>query len=196
MSRRRLTPEEQELWNKVARTTRRRRPERPVDMSKSVEQGAARETRAQKPLTAFNIGDKTAPDPSHHDIFPGVAESLSRQPVAMDKKAHTKMKRGKLQPEARIDLHGMTLARAQPVLSGFILRAQMEGKRLVLVITGKGRHADDGGPIPTRHGVLRHAVPDWLSRPPLSQAVLQITPAHQRHGGGGAYYVYLRRHRQ
>ena len=75
------------------------------------------------------------------------------------------------------------------------LRAQAQGKRLVLVITGKGKNTDTGGPIPTRNGVLRHAVPQWLGMAPLSGLVLQITQAHVRHGGGGAYYVYLRRNR-
>lgn len=195
MSRRRLTPEEQALWEKVARTMQRGRPERAVDMPKTIAQGTARETYTKTPIAEFDIGTRHKTDHPSHEIFPGLTESLTQQAVAMDKKAHTRMKRGKLLPEARIDLHGMTLARAHPVLTGFILRAQVEGKRLVLVITGKGRHADDGGPIPVRHGILRHAVPDWLLRPPLSQAVLQITPAHQRHGGIGAYYVYLRRHR-
>ena len=69
------------------------------------------------------------------------------------------------------------------------------GRRLVLVITGKGKDRDDGGPIPTRHGILRHQVPQWLALPPLSQAILQVTPAHLKHGGHGAYYVYLRRNR-
>ena len=46
-----------------------------------------------------------------------------------------------------------------------------------------------------RDGVLRHQVPQWLSMPPLSALVLQITQAHVSHGGGGAYYVYLRRNR-
>ncbi|WP_150121448.1 Smr/MutS family protein, partial [Sulfitobacter sp. HI0023] len=45
------------------------------------------------------------------------------------------------------------------------------------------------------HGVLRHQVPQWLSAPPLGGLVLQVTPAHISHGGGGAYYVYLRRQR-
>jgi DNA-nicking Smr family endonuclease len=36
-------------------------------------------------------------------------------------------------------------------------------------------------------------VPGWLHLPPLGPAVLQVTEAHQRHGGSGAYYVYLRR---
>ena len=113
----------------------------------------------------------------------------------MDQKAYGKLKRGKLKPEARIDLHGMTLAEAQPALIGFILRAQGQGKRLVLVITGKGKAASDDGPIPVRRGVLRHAVPEWLRSAPLAQNVLQISEAHAKHGGGGAFYVYLRRQR-
>ncbi|WP_428513748.1 Smr/MutS family protein [Roseovarius sp.] len=127
--------------------------------------------------------------------MPGLPERLARQPLQMDKRTNTRLKRGKVEPEARIDLHGMTLARAQPALTGFILRAQAQGKRLVLVITGKGKNTDTGGPIPTRNGVLRHAVPQWLGMAPLSGLVLQITQAHVRHGGGGAYYVYLRRNR-
>ena len=35
----------------------------------------------------------------------------------------------------------------------------------------------------------------WLEIPPLTQAVLQVTPAHIRHGGEGALYVYLRKGR-
>ena len=65
----------------------------------------------------------------------------------------------------------------------------------MLVVTGKGKDRDTGGPIPVRHGVLRHNVPQWLRMPPLASLVLQITEAHLKHGGGGAYYVYLRRQR-
>jgi DNA-nicking Smr family endonuclease len=89
----------------------------------------------------------------------------------------------------------MTQDRAHSALTGFVLRAHREDKRLVLVITGKGRDSDEGDIMPVRRGVLRHQVPHWLSVPPLSGIVLQVTPAHLRHGGGGAYYVYLRRHR-
>ena len=101
------------------------------------------------------------------------------------------MSRGKLAPEARIDLHGMTLAVAKAELTGFILRAQAAGHRLVLVITGKGK--GDHGPLPTRSGALRHEVPHWLGMAPMAGAVMQVVPAHDRHGGGGAYYVWLRR---
>lgn len=114
--------------------------------------------------------------------------------VRMDAKTHGRLKRGKLAPEARIDLHGMTAERAHGALRGFILDAAARGQRLVLVITGKGREADPHMG-PARRGVLRNAVPQWLAQPPLGPLVLQLTPAHDRHGGGGAYYVYLKRQR-
>ncbi len=114
----------------------------------------------------------------------------------MDAKAFARMSRGKLAPEARIDLHGMTLAEARPELVRFILNAQADGLRLVLVITGQG----PARPRTTDRcrngmGALRHQVPVWLSQAPLGQAVLQVAEAHLKHGGSGAFYVYLRRPR-
>ncbi|NNK16066.1 MAG: DNA mismatch repair protein MutS [Sulfitobacter sp.] len=135
------------------------------------------------------------PKRSGHDLVPSLPDQLKRAPVQMDQKAFGKMKRGKLKPEGRIDLHGMTLDRAHPALTRFIMSAHQSGKRLVLVITGKGKQRDEGGPIPVRHGVLRHQVPQWLSMAPLSSIVLQVTQSHVSHGGQGAYYVYLRRQR-
>ena len=130
-----------------------------------------------------------------NNLMPSLPDQLGGTPVQMDKKSFGKLKRGKLKPEGRIDLHGMTLDRAHPALTRFILSSHKSGRRLVLVITGKGKQRDEGGPIPVRHGVLRHQVPQWLGMVPLSSAVLQVSQAHISHGGGGAYYVYLRRHR-
>ena len=109
----------------------------------------------------------------------------------MDARTHRKMTQGKLRPEARLDLHGLTLSAAQPELFAFILSCHSAGLRLVLVITGKGK--GDHGPLPTRAGALRHEVPHWLHMAPVAAAVMQVVPAHFRHGGAGAYYVYLRR---
>ncbi|MGI1662186.1 Smr/MutS family protein [Palleronia sp. KMU-117] len=117
-----------------------------------------------------------------------------REPhLRMDKRVHDRLKRGKFQPEARIDLHGMTVADAHGALTAFILRAHADGRRLVLVITGKGQGGDRGGPIPEARGVLRRQVPHWLGLPPLAPIILQVVDAHQKHGGSGAFYVYLRR---
>ena len=143
-------------------------------------------------IPAFKIG-ASVDHRAYHDLLPSLGQKIRAAPVQMDQKAFGRLRRGKLKPEARIDLHGMTLAQAHPVLTGFILRSAGAGHRLVLVITGKGKHRDDGGPIPTRFGVLRHQVPQWLGMAPLGGLVMQITESHIRHGGQGAYYVYLRR---
>jgi len=192
MTRRRLSPDEVDLWRKVTETAERLRPE-----GKPHEAPLPRPKPKKRPyfeVKSFEMGGKPATPPTH-DLSPRPTERLAKAPLKMDRKTHARLKRGKLSPEGKLDLHGMTMDQAHPRLVSFILRAQAEGKRLVLVITGKGKHRDEGGPIPVRHGVLRHQVPHWLSVPPLAQAVLQVAEAHVKHGGGGAYYIYLRRTR-
>jgi len=149
-------------------------------------------THAKPRVSPFLLGEKHHV-PERRDLVPSLPDVLSEAPLRMDAGTHAKMRRGKLAPEARIDLHGMTLAEAHPELIHFILNAQTAGMRLVLVITGKGKRREDTGPIPQRVGALRHQVPQWLRLPPLGPAVLQITEAHLKHGGSGAYYVYLRK---
>lgn len=143
------------------------------------------------PPGAFRIGYAAAPQRRALPPPASPAERLSAATLRMDAGTHRDLVRGRLRPEARIDLHGMTLAVAKAELTGFILSARASGRRLVLVITGKGK--GDHGPLPFRSGALRHEVPHWLTMPPVAAAVMQIVPAHLRHGGTGAYYVYLRR---
>lgn len=193
MSRRKLTEDEIELWRMVAESTARMHRGR---SAQDVSKPKPKPHKIPKPrLPDFSVGQAAQIRNMPHDLQPDLADRLDAAPLRMDKKSFTRMKRGKLVPEARIDLHGMTLDRAHPALNGFILRAQAQGLRLVLVITGKGKTKEDDGPIPIRRGVLKHNVPQWLAMPPLNAAVLQVTPAHISHGGSGAYYVYLKRQR-
>lgn len=186
MARRRvLHPEEKELWLAVARTARSLHklapPERPAEQAPPLPVLSP----PVVPPPRFRIGEK-APAPPR----PGTPQP---SPLQMDAKTHTRMIRGKLAPEARIDLHGMTVPEAHAALIAFVLDARASGRRLLLVITGKGARGHDLGPIPQRGGALRQQAPQWLRLPPLGHAVLQVTEAHQRHGGAGAFYVYLRR---
>ena len=144
----------------------------------------------QSDLKGFKIGAKLRSTP-----LVGGGQGAVKPAHVMDAKSFGKLTRGKLRPEGRIDLHGMTMAEAHPALQDFILGSAQLQRRLVLVITGKGKSKPDYGPIPERHGVLRHNVPIWLRQSPLSSVILEVTPAHQRHGGAGALYVYLRRGR-
>ncbi|WP_299728424.1 Smr/MutS family protein [uncultured Tateyamaria sp.] len=194
MKRRKLRPDEEELWRKVVSNAERLHPEKPLRPQDFV---TTPPVQPRKKATFEAVPKSLTIQPARPTatahLSPTIAEQVGAQPVQMDRKAFDQMKRGKLRPEGKLDLHGMTLERAHPALTRYILSAQAQGKRLVLVVTGKGKQRDDGGPIPVRFGVLRHQVPQWLSMPPLSSAVLQVTQAHLRHGGGGAYYVYLRK---
>jgi DNA-nicking Smr family endonuclease len=191
--RRHLSPEEAELWSSVARTARPLHTHLPQQLPPTdPTPDPPPLTRAKPRISSFQLGEKHR-TPEKRELAPTLPDLLGQAPLRMDAGTHAKMTRGKLQPEARIDLHGMTLAEAHPELIRFILNAHAAGLRLVLVITGKGKRRDDLGPIPQRTGALRHQVPHWLHLPPLGPAVLQVTESHLKHGGSGAYYVYLRR---
>lgn len=198
-SRRGLGTEDLEIWGRVAQTTRPLHncalPMRArLDPDPHVTPDLA-------PINAKPIfeGRVLRPDPGQrapqHDVSQPLSDALRAAPITMDKRQFQRMTRGKLDPDARIDLHGMTLAQAHGALNAFILRAQAQGLRLVLVITGKGKNVADDGPIPRRPGALKHDVPQWLCMAPLVGAVLELREAHIKHGGAGAYYVYLRRPR-
>jgi DNA-nicking Smr family endonuclease len=196
MRRRRLRPDEEELWRKATEKTDQIRFNKLVKSDNFVT--PIKISNLEKPRVDFvpkTFSGLVNKQLFHLDLAMSVSEQVAGRKISMDRKAYARLMRGKLRPEGKIDLHGMTLERAHPVLTSFILSAQSQGKRLVLVVTGKGKQRDDGGPIPVRIGVLRHQVPQWLNNPPLSLAILQVTQAHVRHGGGGAYYVYLKKAR-
>jgi len=106
-----------------------------------------------------------------------------------------RLRRGLIEPDARIDLHGMTQQVAHRSLFAWLVTAHLRGHRLVLVITGKGNaRSDENAPwMMSAHGVLKQMVPRWLNEPELAALIASITPAHARHGGDGALYVYLRK---
>ncbi|WP_293575050.1 Smr/MutS family protein [Phaeobacter sp.] len=200
MTRRKLTADEIDLWQRVAKQAERLHPQTyAAPISPPLSQGEPAKA-SDTPATTFTpelfeVGINAKPKSPKHDLKPSVSVGLKAAPLQMDGKAYRKMTRGKLRPEGKLDLHGMRIDTAHPALVRFVMSAHSTGKRLVLVITGKGKDRDEPGPMPVPRGVLRHQVPQWLSLPPLSSVVMQVTPAHISHGGGGAYYVYLRRSR-
>ncbi|HCW85751.1 MAG: Smr/MutS family protein [Planktotalea sp.] len=195
MSRRRVKPDELDLWNQVASTTERLAPLRRSLIVDAPLQEAPKKREA-KPIAPFSLGALPTSTREMRDVLPALSERLRSAPVKMDAKSYKTMQRGKLKPEGRIDLHGMTVAQAHPALISFIMTAQANGRRLVLVITGKGGKREELGAIaPQRMGALKRQVPIWLTMAPVSSAVLQVTESHIKHGGAGAYYVYLRRAR-
>ena len=101
----------------------------------------------------------------------------------IDRRTNDRLRRGKLPIEGRLDLHGHSQDSAHRALDAFIDASYAQGKRCVLIVTGKGK------------GILQSAVPRWLNEAALRPKVLSIEFAQQKDGGTGALYVLLRRHR-
>jgi DNA-nicking Smr family endonuclease len=184
-----LREEERELWEHVTRDVRKARARRvrgPVKakaVSKAEPVAPARSAPVRKSAP-------DAPPPSH----------VKREaPFGLDGATEERLRRGKIAPEATLDLHGLTQAQAHARLVQFVRQGHEVGNRCLLVITGKGAPACEerisGFVMPERSkaGVLRMMVPRWLEE--LRAVVTGVQSAHQRHGGAGAFYVYLRRRR-
>ena len=139
-----------------------------------------REGRPIKPATA-----KAAPK----------AKGRVSSPSGINGATQDRLKRGTLEPDAKIDLHGMTEVVAHRALSSFLKGARQRGNRLILVVTGKGnpRKEESASWMMSPHGVLKQMVPRWLNEPELSALIASVRSAHVRHGGDGALYVYLRK---
>jgi len=194
-----LSEEDHEVWSRVAETTIPLRPI--VTKSPDFAPEPVHAPLAQKPPRPVirpltRIGGVTPEAHVTINLAPDPMKASEKPGNQMDRRNFERLRKGKMRPDARLDLHGMTAAEAHSELIAFIHRSHAAGKRLALVITGKGNSTrQEEGIMPSRQGILRHSLPHWLSRADLKPMILEITPAHAKHGGGGAYYVYLRRSR-
>jgi DNA-nicking Smr family endonuclease len=141
--------------------------------------------RPARPRTGQNAAGTAA---LRKQAPPAPPKSRTEPPLdslaGIDRANAERLKRGRREIEARLDLHGMTQSEAHQALAGFVISSQQAGRRCVLVITGRGRLGD---------GILRSAVPRWLAEPGLRGHLLGIAPAQPRDGGAGALYLLLRR---
>lgn len=125
--------------------------------------------------------------PAKPPATPAVKPKAPKPPplATLDRRTRSRVARGRVEIEARLDLHGLTLERARPRLASFLASAQTRDAGLVLVITGKGGT-----------GALRREVPFWLSAADLRPLVIGFEEAAPSHGGAGALYVRIRRPRR
>jgi DNA-nicking Smr family endonuclease len=162
--------------------------------------------RARKPAEPAKPQPKmmVMPETASTRIF-SRPERMEPPPLSpFDRRTGQRLMRGQVEIDARIDLHGVGAEMARHRLLGFLAQQRAMGHRLVLVITGKGaspfaRHTLHGAEhfhAPEREGRLRRLLTDWLHEPEFRAHVSGFQPAHPKHGGGGAFYVKLRRDRQ
>jgi DNA-nicking Smr family endonuclease len=187
MTRRKISPEELELWQHVAKSVRpikRPKPKKaaaetkPETKAPPAPPGKMKKVKAAPPPPA---APAPAPAKPHH-LTHGLSHGIDRRQAA-------RFRKGKLEIEGKIDLHGRTQQAAHDDLLAFLRRAHGNGKRCVLVVTGKGMTT-------SKVGILRQAVPRWLNEPGFRSLVLAFDYAEPHHGGEGALYVLLKRVRE
>ncbi|MET1416336.1 Smr/MutS family protein [Roseibium sp. HPY-6] len=180
-----LSPEDRELWGKVAKTLTPLHPDRLASLE--ADQPAPAEPKTAKPAkpphTATAIKAPVA-----------VKKTPSLPPLhQLETKYRRKIVKGVRAIDARIDLHGLTQHQAHDRLRGFLYQAQARSHKVVLVITGKGSAMERA--YMDERGILRRMVPQWLTMPDLRPVVLGYEEAHASHGGVGALYVRIRKRR-
>jgi len=190
MAKKRLSDEDLALWQHVAAQAAplKRARKKPAPRAKKSEP-APEPPSKPKPETAKPSTKTPAAPAARLPSSPAPAQ-------APDRRTATRLKRGQIAIDAKLDLHGMTQSEAHEELRRFVAGSREAGRRCVLVVTGVGArgYGMEGGEG-RGTGILRRSVPRWLAEPHLREAVLSFAPADQRHGGQGALYVLLRKKR-
>lgn len=204
MTRRRgMTPEEEALWRKAMRDVapfphKKPPPHTPPLVSSSRRAGPiASLPGRQAARNASSASTSTVKSPPHGGHVDTLVPHRPSHPFASgDPKMDRRAGRGRIAIDAVLDLHGHTQRTALPTLHRFVAEGHRRGARCLLVITGKGAAQSDAlnsdGSAQMGRGVLRSRFRDWLADAPLRDLVSRASPAHARHGGGGAFYVFLK----
>jgi len=197
MSRKRkLTPDESRLWQRLTKSVRPMPPVRMPEVDEkavtpSVQDTVSRQNGNSTPRSTVQRRVVTnKPSGQTH-------RQATRQPVneAGDPRQTRHVSRGRRPIDATLDLHGLSQEQAFVALSRFLEQARAIGHATVLVITGKG--APDADAMPSyqvSRGILRRRFLDWADGP-FREHISSISQSHQRHGGSGAFYVFLKKQR-
>jgi DNA-nicking Smr family endonuclease len=186
MAGRRLSPEEQALWQALAKTVRpmrRLRPKAVVAVAPVAEE-AVTPVDPPKCVVRGRVPPVRQPEPP--------AKPRPAPVPVLDSSWEKKIRGGSLMPDHSVDLHGLNLASAHIRLERLLGDAVIQGWRVLLVVTGKPRPRPLPG-VTGQRGAIRAEIGDWLARSRHAHQIASVRSAHPRHGGDGALYIILRR---
>jgi DNA-nicking Smr family endonuclease len=172
--------DDKKIWQSYTKTVSRPSRKKPLTPPMSLaalatETPKKREVKKRFPTALPSMARGSGANPS---TKPAVKETR------FDRRFEKRLRLGDLDIEAALDLHGMTQMEAHAALDRFVAAQVRTGRRIVLIITGKGRLGQS---------VLRHSVPAWLQTLEDAPSILALRPAAPKHGNAGAYYLILRR---
>lgn len=180
-----LKPEEARLWHKIAKSTRPLMGKSLIEIEKQFIELVAQPVENKNHVNVSKTYDKFH---KNHDKKPEKIEIA-------DVKNQKRIRRGKLEIEAILDLHGLNQEAAQIRLFQFVENGINNKFRTLLVITGKGQIEDSNKSfdlLVAPRGILRRRLKEWLHAPHLKNHIAGISEAHIKHGGSGAFYILLK----
>lgn len=193
-----LSPRENRMWQRVAKSVRQIEPDRTIrpkepDPEPPQEPNVSRENIGpEKPYERPRASASDFDRLMNSTRMPG-EKSPSRSaagskpqtvPGLADRSREKRVRRGKFELGPVLDLHGHTQDSAKSALANFVRFHRSQNETSLLVITGKGRA---GG------GILRKRFLEWIAEPAFKTHVGGYSQAHQKHGGDGAFYLFLRK---
>ena len=134
-----------------------------------------------------NISDK---DKKDWHKFINSTEKLPNKDFKYQKNKNLKVR--------SIDLHGYTLDEANKTIEDFINKAFSENINKLIVVTGKGLHSEnEKDPYVSKDlGILKYSVPEFITNnKDLMSKINEITDAKIEDGGGGAFYIFLKKNK-
>jgi DNA-nicking Smr family endonuclease len=114
------------------------------------------------------------------------AEYVEGRTRGLPSRLMDQLRAGRISYQDHLDLHGLTITRAEAAVAGFILDSVTRNRRCVLIIHGRGLGSPDGVPV------LKSNLESFLLRGPARKYILAFTTARPVDGGLGASYVLLR----
>jgi len=175
-----MSDEDRALWRRVAETVTRSRVGRNLPDAPSDDNAIPPKQPEKQAVPSM---------PAPPSVQQGPARTRGPSGRTLDRRTEQRLRQGKLLIDETIDLHGLGQEAAHNLLKNRLVSAQRRGKRVILVITGKGLRSSMPG------GILRQSLTIWCEMPPLSSIILKRVTAQPRDGGSGAFYIYLRRDR-
>ena len=134
-----------------------------------------------------NISDK---DKKDWNKFINSTEKLPNKDFKYQKNKNLKVR--------SIDLHGYTLDEANKTIEDFINKAFSENINKLIIVTGKGLHSEnEKDPYVSKDlGILKYSVPEFINNnASLMKMINEITDAKIEDGGGGAFYIFLKKNK-
>jgi DNA-nicking Smr family endonuclease len=132
----------------------------------------------EREALADSLSDRIA-----DEIRLDIGEELSWRRDGIPPDTLRKLRRGHWALQDDLDLHGLTVDQARPLLAAFLGGAVRRGLRCIRIVHGKGHRSASGEPV------LKRKVAGWLAQ---RDEVLAYVQARPEDGGGGAVLVLLK----